>query len=102
MSNEPLYRGRRASRRAAKARRSRDQQATGEKHVKRNPNLQAVQDGWLNAAQQNHELNGRIALALSILQHRHFCEQCHPHVSQARQALLGASVDEIRDGADAG
>jgi hypothetical protein len=36
------------------------------------------------------------ALALSILQHRHFCDDCEPHAEQAILALLGATVDELR------
>jgi hypothetical protein len=45
-----------------------------------------------------HEANARIALALSILQHRSFCPACHPHADQTRLALLGATVEELARG----
>lgn len=44
------------------------------------------------------ETNGRIALALSILQHRSFCPACRKNVDDARLALLGASIEELREG----
>lgn len=40
----------------------------------------------------------RVALALSILQHRGFCDCCAPHVEQAVRALNGASITEIAEG----
>lgn len=40
-------------------------------------------------------LRGRIALALSILSHRPWCPACAGHARQARQALEGASIDQI-------
>ena len=43
------------------------------------------------------EPQARIALGLSILQHRSFCADCQPHAEQARYALLGATVDELRE-----
>jgi hypothetical protein len=43
------------------------------------------------------EAHGRLRLALSILQHRHFCPDCTRHVDQAVLALLGGTVDEIRE-----
>jgi hypothetical protein len=45
-----------------------------------------------------HENNARIALALSILQHRTFCPACHLHADQTRLALLGATVEELARG----
>ena len=45
-----------------------------------------------------HESNARIALALSILQHRSFCPACHLHADQTRLALLGATVEELARG----
>jgi len=44
------------------------------------------------------ETNARIALGLSILQHRSFCVACRPHVEQVRYALLGATIQELADG----
>lgn len=48
--------------------------------------------------QVERETNARIALGLSILQHRTFCPACRPHAEQARYALLGATVEELADG----
>ena len=45
--------------------------------------------------QREMELEARVALALSIVQHRTFCADCRPHTSQIRLALIGASIDEI-------
>lgn len=44
------------------------------------------------------ETNARIALALSILQHRSFCPDCRTHAGHAQFALLGASIDELNAG----
>jgi hypothetical protein len=37
----------------------------------------------------------RVALALSVLQHRTFCPDCAKHVDQIILALRGATLDEI-------
>ena len=50
------------------------------------------------ALRASRESNSRIALGLSILQHRPFCTSCAPHADQARLALLGATVQELADG----
>lgn len=42
---------------------------------------------------------GRLRLALSLLSHRPWCDQCAPHARQVEQALNGASVDQMIEGA---
>jgi hypothetical protein len=49
-------------------------------------------------ARQAPDYGPRVALALSIIQHRAWCPRCRPHAEQARYALLGASIQELADG----
>ena len=52
----------------------------------------------LNVVGSVGELRGRIALALSVLQHRRFCSDCRSSVTDAIGALNGKSIDQLREG----
>jgi len=51
----------------------------------------------LKRVETRSDMRGRINLALSLLSHRHFCEHCDPTLDLIREALAGASLDQLRE-----
>lgn len=43
------------------------------------------------------DMHARIALCLSILNHRPWSPEDQPHIDQARRALLGATIDDLQN-----
>lgn len=48
-------------------------------------------------ADESQELRGRINVALSLVQHRHFCGECQRIADLIRMALAGASIDQLQE-----
>lgn len=52
----------------------------------------------VEARHEFRQANARIVLALSILGHRPWCPDCRSDADDTRMALLGATIDELREG----
>lgn len=57
----------------------------------------SIPERHLHVADEAQELRGRLNVAMSLVQHRHFCGDCQRIADLVRMALSGASIDQLQE-----